>query len=419
MHLVSTLNNLSRSGGNIPVALFCYDEKRKFVRVSEDYQETTRLVKASFHIDQETPLRLETSALDVCQGHKVIIDESAYPLMWNVLDEIHVTLDEDKVAGNVPDAQRKERGKGKDTIPTPLPTPDSTGPVASGSYETLDEEFHDADDMHKNADAEEVNEMLTDPTPSTQAPVKTAEKVTTKAGEQPPLTREKEREKERETSNEKSEGSKAEAQRGGQAVLGSKRSYENILGNADDKEEGGSKRQKFKPVSSVARGGRTSPLTPINNDDGFPRVKQEKPTGTPPPYSSLNDNNIKSPKKPSPPAPTATQGAEADPRLEIIIFGLTDDQQAKFKTRGKHPVRKILAAACKSFGIDQENAKLVHIISVDDEEEELELAEEESIARCGVDSESLLRIRLKDVKMGDSADLDEYEEGAGEEYGDE
>jgi hypothetical protein len=38
MHLVSTLNPLSKSEGNVPVALFVFEDQRKFLRISENYK---------------------------------------------------------------------------------------------------------------------------------------------------------------------------------------------------------------------------------------------------------------------------------------------------------------------------------------------------------------------------------------------
>jgi hypothetical protein len=62
---------------------------------------------------------------------------------------------------------------------------------------------------------------------------------------------------------------------------------------------------------------------------------------TPPKYSEK--------VKPIAPVPQP----EEDPRFEVTIIG-PQDESAQFKTRGKHPVRKVLAAACKTFGIDYE-----------------------------------------------------------------
>lgn len=56
------------------------------------------------------------------------------------------------------------------------------------------------------------------------------------------------------------------------------------------------------------------------------------------------------------PATPAAQ-PEEDPRFEIKIIG-PQNESAQFKTRGKHPVRKVLAAACKTFGLKYERCVL-------------------------------------------------------------
>jgi len=47
----------------------------------------------------------------------------------------------------------------------------------------------------------------------------------------------------------------------------------------------------------------------------------------------------------------ASKDEGEDPRFEIYIMG-PEDQGAQFKTRGRHPVRKVLQAACKAFELD-------------------------------------------------------------------
>ena len=43
MHLLSTVNRLSKSEGNVPVSMFVYGGERKFLRVFEDYVVCPRL----------------------------------------------------------------------------------------------------------------------------------------------------------------------------------------------------------------------------------------------------------------------------------------------------------------------------------------------------------------------------------------
>jgi hypothetical protein len=54
----------------------------------------------------------------------------------------------------------------------------------------------------------------------------------------------------------------------------------------------------------------------------------------------------------------ATRTQPEDPRFNIKIIG-PQDETAKFKTRGEHPVRKVLAAACKAFDIKYERCVVV------------------------------------------------------------
>jgi len=42
-------------------------------------------------------ISLSTSSLDICKGKDVVIDGDAYPVMWNVLDEIYVKVGESLV----------------------------------------------------------------------------------------------------------------------------------------------------------------------------------------------------------------------------------------------------------------------------------------------------------------------------------
>lgn len=41
-------------------------------------------------LDADSCISLSTSTLDICDGRDVIVDPTAYPVMWTVLDEIHV-----------------------------------------------------------------------------------------------------------------------------------------------------------------------------------------------------------------------------------------------------------------------------------------------------------------------------------------
>ncbi|KAH6897945.1 hypothetical protein BKA70DRAFT_746030 [Coprinopsis sp. MPI-PUGE-AT-0042] len=87
MHVQSILNAANKAE-NLPVAVFKYRGKRKFLTKEKEYEETIKLVKEAFKIVQD--VSFYTSTLDVCRDQFVEIDSSAYSALRAVLDEIVV-----------------------------------------------------------------------------------------------------------------------------------------------------------------------------------------------------------------------------------------------------------------------------------------------------------------------------------------
>jgi hypothetical protein len=54
-------------------------------------QETVNAIRKAFDLRAETPVTLSTSSLDVCRGKAVEIDEIAYPMLWEFIDEVAIT----------------------------------------------------------------------------------------------------------------------------------------------------------------------------------------------------------------------------------------------------------------------------------------------------------------------------------------
>ncbi|KIK61036.1 hypothetical protein GYMLUDRAFT_43129 [Collybiopsis luxurians FD-317 M1] len=106
-----------------------------------------------------------------------------------------------------------------------------------------------------------------------------------------------------------------------------------------------------------------------------------------------------------------TQPSDYDPRFRVTIYGPGEDEKAEFMTRKKHTIKKVLAGACKSFGIDPTRAKLQQIVVVPDEvTEELvshfyDCDNSETVGKAGIESNSNLRVVLE----GDG--LEEEENG--------
>lgn len=113
---------------------------------------------------------------------------------------------------------------------------------------------------------------------------------------------------------------------------------------------------------------------------------------------------------------TITLVSQPDPRFEITIIS-PENEAAQFKTRGGHPVRKVLAAACKTFGIKYERCVVVIffslclytylrnrarlILSVSSEEggqiqtDEFDCPADETMSRCGVDGNAKLFVKVE------------------------
>ncbi|EKM76003.1 hypothetical protein AGABI1DRAFT_116072 [Agaricus bisporus var. burnettii JB137-S8] len=99
--------------------------------------------------------------------------------------------------------------------------------------------------------------------------------------------------------------------------------------------------------------------------------------------------------------------SSADERFQVSINGPDLDQTAEIKTRGKHLVRKVLAAVCKTFNLDYERASLyvVTYTIIDDRVEEcLTMCPPDwSIARCGITSLTELKIQLESPSSSETA----------------
>lgn len=54
----------------------------------------------------------------------------------------------------------------------------------------------------------------------------------------------------------------------------------------------------------------------------------------------------------------ASQMQGSDPRYKVFISGPLPEHRAEFMTRGGHPVRKVLAGACKTFDLDFKRSAL-------------------------------------------------------------
>ncbi|KAJ3507167.1 hypothetical protein NLJ89_g6461 [Agrocybe chaxingu] len=342
MHFTSTINPLTTSNGNVPVAVFNYGGKRKFIQISESYEETIQRVSASFGIKDAQPRVpvLRTSAIDACRGEEVEIDPSAYPHLHTVLGEVTVVLEE-KEGVLVP---------GMVQVDVAVAGPSNSKPKVADS--PLKEKHKpEPEEQQGYFNAELPEEEYED------------EEELLRAQEEAPLK---------------------------PAAGGSR-----LLDKLDEMANQGEP-QKFK----------ASMLPPVVTNAEFPKpVKKEKIShAVPSPAVETS-----SPRK-------AAASAQSDDRFEITINGPAPNQSAQFKTRGKHVVKKVLAAACKTFDIDEQNARLFLLMSLPDDDgivltHEFECPSNDSIALCGIDKDSKLFVRFtKEVGRRAAEDDDDDDE---------
>ncbi|KAJ3748439.1 hypothetical protein DFH05DRAFT_561890 [Lentinula detonsa] len=156
------------------------------------------------------------------------------------------------------------------------------------------------------------------------------------------------------------------------------------------------KEKTIKPSSTSARPKDTQPGA---STDNLPTSESSTQNTDPSPQNHIQSQ-------------TQTQmgtSADSEPRFKIKIWG-PRNQNGEFMTRKKHTVRKVLAGACKNFGIDPSQAKLQQVFELDDEttgqvvSHYCDCDNDDTVGRAGIGSESTLRVYVE-------GEEDEIEEG--------
>ncbi|KAF8815970.1 hypothetical protein BYT27DRAFT_6482472 [Phlegmacium glaucopus] len=381
MYMTSTLSPQSNSEGSVPVAIFALGDRRKFLRVSEDYQNTLRQVIQSFDLDDDVLLSLRTSTIDVCQGEEVEIDESAYRFLWTFLGKIDVSIVEGAQVGRR--QQKKAQGKGRALTPI-----DTEFPPSPSNHGLEMEDFPMASStvIHPNPPLDEG--LSHTPIPEEFGREIDGLSNAATAGGRVHYSQKSRKHVDDEQSDDQLEGDRVSEET---AVPLKKIPYVRQITELEDNGEGGSNLQKkFKPRGA---------FFPKSLDQivSSTLVKKDKPA------EPGNEVLISTPPKqvksaiPATPAPPPPPPPEEDPRFEITIIG-PQNESAQFKTRGKHPVRKVLAAACKTFGIKYEQARLILSVSTEEggeiQTDEFDCPAEETMSQCGVDGRAKLFVRV-------------------------
>jgi len=88
-------------------------------------------------------------------------------------------------------------------------------------------------------------------------------------------------------------------------------------------------------------------------------------------------------------------GSKDEERFTVTIIGPYEEQQAEFKTRGKHTIKKVLAAACRTFELDYDLARLILLVDADDDEQMFYCEPDDTMAQCGVYRDARFLVKME------------------------
>ncbi|KAJ2930275.1 hypothetical protein H1R20_g6798, partial [Candolleomyces eurysporus] len=399
MHVTSILNANNKSSASIPVSVFDYEGRRKFVVKSNNYEETVGSVKKAFTIAKETGIVLSTASLDVCRGQHVEIDEQAYPHLWDLLDEIIVgtpgndapgALDPAMTPLTVTQSKGKKRSSmaaNRSSIPRGRPSRISLvnagatiialkdSPVKPVEVEhPVDDDFIPEDNRMQPGEPE--LSVKPDPEPAGSSKVKGGPSIDSLFDDdevedygvpKPDLPEEDEL-----------PSTPSPAVKKSRTVIQRDPTPEPVV---KAEKPADTKKSKFKPAAAL-------PSAPSAS------------TAVPPASSATTTKQSRTK------AAAAKGTVDENARFSIVIHGPGDDISAQFKMRGKHPIHKILKTACTNFGLPYERATLYLVVEAEDGEEPdfHELAKDKTALQCGITEGANLAIGIE----GDQEE--EYEE---------
>ncbi|KAG6853731.1 hypothetical protein C0991_001864 [Blastosporella zonata] len=99
-----------------------------------------------------------------------------------------------------------------------------------------------------------------------------------------------------------------------------------------------------------------------------------------------------------------------DERFSVEVYGPIPDQEAEFRTRGGHKVRKVLDSVCKTFGYPSDKSRLLLSIQVDGQEALYLCDPDEMIWECGIGSQAQLKLQVEGVTVEEEEETEEEEE---------
>ncbi|KAF5355101.1 hypothetical protein D9756_005771 [Leucocoprinus leucothites] len=336
MRLTSTYT--PNAASDIPILIVCYDTRKVFMLKPHTY--------VKFGISDTCVVSVETVALDVCRGYKVEIDENAWPVMRASLDEVSIIV----TGGDGGDGG--ELGHGELEANVDVDEPMQAEPVVP---QDEDEEY-----QRHTSPVEEPEEIKTEVLDEWLDGQSDDEQV---AEERPSSA----------CSNMKVDPEANEA--------------EEVLQPSTEEDDPEEQQAADDKDDETDKG----PMRPRRSRRLFARFEPEERQ----PKAVVRFEEPEEPRpKPSVRVPSPEE------RFQVRVEGPEFDQHAEIKTRGKHPVKKVLAAVCKTFSLDYERAVLYIMTDYIDDEGELQqrywqCPSDWSMTKCGVTSKTNLRIQIE------------------------
>ncbi|KAF8225259.1 hypothetical protein L208DRAFT_1408728 [Tricholoma matsutake] len=350
MYIASTINPLTKSLEDLPVLVLCYNQTRRFIARPKNYTDLVRVTSEKLALSPGTVPIFQIKTLDICRGHSIEVDESVYEVMSTALDELAVVADvvkheegtkslqtqkaKTQAPPTPPSSQREEHPKGKDAI--------RNGTAREGE-KTSEIYPRDRESPLNKALTLFDNEVVFEEEPEKEEPE-------VEAREEEELNDEWQENALGSGSNEKTPPEE----------------LEDISHSSLKKTLDGPKNTSRKSISVT--------------------VSSKLPTPGP---SNSSLHSISSPSVEVKPDPEA--------RFNVIIRGPGPDQEAEFKTRGKHLVKKVLAGACKTFQLDFAKAHLIVPKMVNGNVDYFDCPLDQTMARCGVESGKRYFIDMDEV----------------------
>ncbi|KAI4525621.1 hypothetical protein K525DRAFT_191041 [Schizophyllum commune Loenen D] len=390
MYFKSTINSETKSSKDVPVTLFACNGKRLFMPRPTNFVTMEAAVRKKFHLNTSAALEFTTSTLDICRGAPVFIDEDVYETMSSFLDEIVVTVvDSSALPPPQPSPRSVTTGKSSEKKVS-LPKGTTTaGKSASASRERS--VFEDDDEDEAPAVDEDIPPAAAEP-----------EVVDAEPAFPVPEPRAKEQSSSRGSSQQWVEVPPSSA----------------VVVEAEVEVQSSS----VKTVKAETAAAASSPANLFDDDEPEeptpPPRSQPSPSKFRPaaaqksgiPTTSKPTSSSSQSRKPSAKTvaakPSSGKSKPSEERFTVHISGQYPDQEAEFKTRGGHLVKKVLAGACQNFGIDVDEARLYHIIQYEDDngdmlEDEVECDPEDTMQKCGIEAGAKLVIKVDSEEYDD------------------